>query len=397
MKKKLNISMFPALFIMLGFLLIHFTSSAQTITPTASKSTISTAELINYSLLVVAIVLGVGIMIISNALSTLSKEKMKGFLNKSKKLIPVLIISTLLVSNFTFAQGTSAQSPTSNALVWTEQYTTYILIAVILFEGIAYVFLAAGINRLSKPFIEKSQAEEAKSVLEPQKSFWDSFNESVAVEKEQDILLDHNYDGIKELDNDLPPWWKYGFYFSLAISVIYLMHYHVFGTGKLQYQEYESEMEEAKIKVEEYRRLAANNVDETTVSMADASGISDGKSVFAENCVACHGSLGEGASVGPNLTDAYWLHGGDIKDIFKTIKYGYPEKGMRSWQSELSPVQMQNLSSYILSIQGSNPPNAKAPQGTLYKAGQNDAGNEAGINQDSSSVAIPTIIDSTKL
>ncbi|HSC37770.1 MAG TPA: c-type cytochrome, partial [Chitinophagaceae bacterium] len=91
-----------------------------------------------------------------------------------------------------------------------------------------------------------------------------------------------------------------------------------------------------------------------------------GKTVFLQNCSPCHGKSGEGV-VGPNLTDDYWLHGGGVKDIFKTIKYGWPEKGMKSWKDDLSPTQIAQLSSFIKSLRGTHPPNGKEQQGELYQ------------------------------
>jgi cytochrome c oxidase cbb3-type subunit 3 len=206
------------------------------------------------------------------------------------------------------------------------------------------------------------------------KAWWNDldkkfFTKAVPVEKEADVLLDHDYDGIKELDNALPPWWKWGFYFTLVVGVIYLLRFHVWKTGPDPIQEYQNELAYAAKKAEAYRAAssAAGNeqVDETTVTLADAAGVAEGKKIFMQTCSVCHGSNGEGG-VGPNLTDQYWLHGGTINDVFKTIKYGVPEKGMQSWQKAYSPTQLKDLSSYIKSIGGTNPANAKAPQGNLF-------------------------------
>jgi cytochrome c oxidase cbb3-type subunit 3 len=131
-------------------------------------------------------------------------------------------------------------------------------------------------------------------------------------------------------------------------------------------QEYAAEMTAAKIQTDAYLAAAKDNVDENSVTQLDAAGAAAGKEIFTKTCVACHLAEGQG-SVGPNLTDDYWIHGGGIKDIFKTIKYGYPDKGMQSWQSTYSPVQIQQLASYIRTLKGTNPPNPKAPQGDLYK------------------------------
>jgi len=192
------------------------------------------------------------------------------------------------------------------------------------------------------------------------------FTKAVPVEKEADILLDHDYDGIKELDNALPPWWKYGFYFTIAVAALYLLRYHVWKTGPDPQQEYDKEMKIAAAQFEEYRKKGGDAVDEKTVTMADVTGIAEGDKLFHSNCFACHGAKGEGG-VGPNLADNYWLHGGTINDVFKTIKYGVREKGMQAWEKSYSPTQIKNLASYIKTLAGTNPPNAKAPQGDLLQ------------------------------
>jgi cytochrome c oxidase cbb3-type subunit 3 len=192
------------------------------------------------------------------------------------------------------------------------------------------------------------------------------FTKAVPIEKEADILLDHDYDGIKELDNGLPPWWKYGFYFTIAVAALYLLRYHVWKTGPDPQQEYDQEMKVAAAQFEEYRKKAGDAVDEKTVTMADVTGVAEGDKLFHANCFACHGSKGEGG-VGPNLADNYWLHGGTINDVFKTIKYGVREKGMQAWEKSYSPTQIKNLASYIKTLAGTNPPNAKAPQGDLFQ------------------------------
>jgi cytochrome c oxidase cbb3-type subunit 3 len=188
---------------------------------------------------------------------------------------------------------------------------------------------------------------------------------SVPIEREHEILLDHDYDGIQELDNMLPPWWVALFYITIAFGGIYWWYYHIRGDGNIMEQEYKMELVQAT----EDLKLMANRVDETSVKLlTEPDKLKSGEAIFIKNCVACHGKLGEGG-VGPNLTDAYWLHGGDIQSVFKTIKYGVPEKGMIPWQAQLSPSQIQEVASYIeKTLAGTNVPNGKAPQGELVAA-----------------------------
>ncbi|MCS6820772.1 MAG: c-type cytochrome [Microscillaceae bacterium] len=203
-------------------------------------------------------------------------------------------------------------------------------------------------------------------------SMWKAFEKrmtrAIPVSREHEIILDHNYDGIKELNNHLPPWWVYMFYATIAFSAAYLFLYHVIGFFPLSEAEYQAEVKQAEIQIAEYQKKNANSIDEKTVKIVKSEKeLAEGKNIYQSKCAACHGALGEGG-VGPNLTDEYWLHGGSINDIFKTIKYGVPQKGMISWQQQLKPVEIQNVANYILSLQGTNPPNAKPPQGQLYKA-----------------------------
>lgn len=253
-----------------------------------------------------------------------------------------------------------------------DMFTFYIMVAIILFE---VSFLAILLNILKR--LLKSATEEVEpitnTVKKPQeKNILDKLNASIEIEKEEQIMLDHNYDGIRELDNDLPPWWKYGFALTVVVAIIYLTHYHISKTGDLQTAEYTKEITKAKLEVEEYLKTSANNVDENTVKLLDkAEDIEAGKETFIANCTACHGKLGNGKlgendGAGPNLTDNYWLHGGGIAEIFKSIKYGWTDKGMKSWKEDLSPIQIAQVASYIKSLKGSAA-TGKAPQGDLYQ------------------------------
>ncbi len=194
------------------------------------------------------------------------------------------------------------------------------------------------------------------------------FTKAASLEKEADVLLDHDYDGIKELDNALPPWWKWGFYITIVVAGIYIFRYHITHSGLDPLQEYNKEMLAAAESLDNFKRNSKEAFDEKTVTLADAKGIAEGKKVFAGTCFPCHGANGEGNAVGPNLTDKYWLHGGSIGEVFKTITNGVPDKGMQAWGKTFSPADIRNITSFVLSLQGSNPPNAKAPQGNLYEA-----------------------------
>jgi cytochrome c oxidase cbb3-type subunit 3 len=207
-------------------------------------------------------------------------------------------------------------------------------------------------------------------------SFWQRqykrWTKNVPLEKEEDILMHHNYDGIQELDNSLPPWWVAMFYITILFGGIYMVYYHFAGIGLNSAEQYEYEIEIATKAKQAYLAKQANTVDETNaVMIEDEAELAIGEASFKSKCAACHGQLGEGG-VGPNLTDQYWLHGGDIKDVFRVIKYGVPEKGMIAWQNQMNPSEMIKVASYIKTLEGTNPPNAKEPQGELYQPEQAD-------------------------
>lgn len=188
---------------------------------------------------------------------------------------------------------------------------------------------------------------------------------SVDVATEAEMDMGHDYDGIRELNNPTPPWWRWGFYFSILFGVIYIWRFHISETAPLQLEELAIAEAEAAVAKEEYLKTAANNIDENNVKLlTDAGDIAAGKQFFSTNCAACHGPDAQGM-VGPNLTDDYWLHGGKVPEIFKTIKYGVPEKGMKSWKEDFSPKQMAQLVGFIKSIHGTNPPDPKAKEGEL--------------------------------
>lgn len=239
--------------------------------------------------------------------------------------------------------------------------------------GMFSMFRTLAKVQLSRIYQEQGLTEFKKAAKAPTQNFWKQMYKKltayVPVEQERDIQLDHDYDGIKELDNRLPPWWLAMFYISIAFSVVYLGYYHVWDIGKLQIAQYEQEMEDAEKAVAAFVSRQGDQVNENNVTVLSAEAeLAAGKEIFIGKCAVCHGQLGEGG-VGPNLTDNYWLHGGSINDVFSTVKYGVVEKGMIPWKDQLRAKEIQEVSSYILTLQGTNPPNAKEPQGDLFEGG----------------------------
>ena len=324
-------------------------------------------------LIITAIVFVFVIWILSQVLVTLSKSILKKRQGNSliKSLMLILLSSVLSSVAQSQTNTMTPDIPNSNNFGGLSSMNFYALATVIALELMVILFLSFMVRRAFRELTGQADA----AALKTRKTLkigtlWSRIDKNwmtkaVPLEEEADILLDHDYDGIRELDNALPPWWKYGFYITIVIAVIYVFNFHVWGIGKNPEQEYAEEMLEGKRIEELYKAKTKNLVDENNVVISDATGIETGKILYTQSCVACHGTKGEGG-IGPNLTDEFWIHGGTMNNIYNTLKIGYPEKGMQSWQTMFSPVQLKNLASYVKSIKGTNPPNPKAPQGIIF-------------------------------
>lgn len=234
---------------------------------------------------------------------------------------------------------------------------TLLVAGILLLAGTLYVYLV--VRKLIQP--------EAETTGEPL-TFWQRFAGLAPLKREKELVMDHKYDGIEELDNPTPPWFMGLFYGTIAIGVVYLLVYHVVGTGDVMVEEYTQEVAIAEKQREIYLTQVAGSINENTVTLTkDAKDLDAGKTLFNQYCTACHGQNAEGV-VGPNLTDEYWLHGGTIKAVYHTIMEGVPDKGMIAWKKQLNPLQIQQVASYILTLQGTNPANAKEPQGDKVAA-----------------------------
>ncbi|GAL66600.1 cbb3-type cytochrome c oxidase N-terminal domain-containing protein [Jejuia pallidilutea] len=250
--------------------------------------------------------------------------------------------------------------------------------AVLLFLLLVLLILIAIeaiIGALENVMLHKLDEEaKARFLAEKEKTFeftWlkETYNKLLGqkpIEEEGEIILDHNYDGIKELDNNLPPWWLYAFYASIVFAAVYLVRYHIF-EGPTQIDELQTELAQAKIEIEEYKKTAVDLVDENTVVvLTNPDDLKTGQSIFETNCVACHMADG-GGGIGPNLTDKHWILGGGIKNVFRTISEGGRSgKGMIPWKAQLKPSQIAKVASYVLTFEGTTPANPKAPEGDIW-------------------------------
>jgi len=248
-----------------------------------------------------------------------------------------------------------------------------VVLLVIILVGVVAIYLIRILNMLTVQ-AEKDRARRHGVAYVPRQSWWTKFvqqvNDAVPIAQESEIELDHNYDGIRELDNHLPPWWTWLFIGTIVWAAVYIFVYHFSEALPLQLEEYQQELSVAD---EQARQLKASQpqaeIDEEGLKFSnDPAIIEKGKTIFMNNaCGSCHRNDGGGNTIGPNLTDQYWLHGGDIKQIFHTVKNGVVEKGMPAWGKSMSPQSVLEVTYFVMSLQGTNPPNAKAPQGDLFK------------------------------
>lgn len=360
-------------------MLLPLVSVAQAATPAPYKNERYLMVAFAIFLFIVIIVLGKVVQAFTKIKGEKWREKRKG--NTTMLPFVFLLSTAALFSNGMYAaEEAVAEVAAEPFWLMTLPFDMVILFAVIILELIVILILV----KVQWNLIQEDKVAVVTEVVEKD-NWWAKFfakvNNTVPLEEEHTLDLNHDYDGIRELDNKIPRWWMYSFLGTILISFIYM--YRMFVSETLLDQEAELHQANiaAEIQMKDYLKNSANNVDENTVVMQDAAGIEAGKTVYSTmGCAACHGEQGEGNVVGPNLVDEYWIHKGSLKDIFYSIKYGWPEKGMKAWKDDMSPIQIAQLSSYLKSMQGSNPPNAKEPQGDKYTEDGGDAGGDKGTD-----------------
>nr|WP_315188435.1 cbb3-type cytochrome c oxidase N-terminal domain-containing protein [uncultured Flavobacterium sp.] len=288
-----------------------------------------------------------------------------------KKLIPVYVRVPLIFFAVLVAMEYFIDSGDRPAFIKFPMVSVFLF--VFLFLLIAIEITISAIDKITYQLLTDEQKAklEAASAISFTESQWyeklvKSLTKSEPIENEGQLLLDHDYDGIKELDNNLPPWWVYLFYACIVFSIVYLVRFEIMGADD-QEMELKKEMAQAKIEVAEYMKTAPDLMDEKTVTLlTDGADLAEGKTIFETNCAACH-RADAGGQIGPNLTDDNWVLGGGIKNLFHTVTNGGRDgKGMIAWKGTLKPKEIQKVASYIISLKGSNPADAKAPEGEVW-------------------------------
>jgi cytochrome c oxidase cbb3-type subunit III len=302
-----------------------------------------------------------------------------------KKLIPAYIRVPLIFAIVFAGMEYFIDSGAKPAFI--EYPMVSVFLGVFLFLLIAIEIVISAVDNVTYHLLtdeQKQQLEEAQSLPFTEGAFYQNLvkklSRSKEIEQESDIMLDHDYDGIKELDNVLPPWWVYLFYSCIVFAIVYLVRFEVIG-DYTQAEEFETEMAQADLDIKEYLKTAPDLMNKENVTLfTDAASLNEGKALFTTNCVACHKADGGGA-IGPNLTDEYWVLGGGIKNVFNTImEGGRSGKGMISWKDQIKPTDIQKIASYVLSLQGTNPKDAKPAEGDIW--------NEEGTSEAKAEVVI---------
>lgn len=336
-----------------------------------AKSSMSNPTAVTMLVLMILLLVVIGILanVVLNAADYFIEKNNSN--NSGAGTKAVALIGMLLISvTGAMAQTTDAAAApvVVESIAGLTPMAFYLMMSVIAIEVIIIFYMLYFLRSFLRREKARLTPEASFEMKQKRLTWWDKFNSFRPMQEESNIDLGHDYDGIRELDNRLPPWWLYGFYLCIVFAGIYLYRYHVAHSAPLSGEELQIAIEKGEAEKAAYLKTAANLVDENTVKLlTDEASLAEGKKIFLNPafCTACHRADG-GGNVGPNLTDEYWLYGGSIKDVFKTIKYG-TNKGMKSWKDDLSPLQMAQVSSYVLSLKGSNPKDAKAPQGDIYK------------------------------
>jgi cytochrome c oxidase cbb3-type subunit 3 len=296
------------------------------------------------------------------------------------KRINLFMAFSILSTSLLFAQE-AAETATQTGIN-PLNLIMYFIAGLLLFV----TFILYRVARHLRKFMKGQFATEEEKMYDSRSS-WEKIFQLKPVGTDKDTMINEPHDGIYELDNPPPPWFMFLFYGCVVFAIIYMVRFSITKDMPRQEDEYIAEIEEANIAKEARLALEGDLIDESNVVLATAAeDIAAGEALYVKKaCAACHGEKLEGkAGLGPNLTDEYWKHGGGVKEVFTTLKYGVLEKGMRAWDGELSPKKMQQVASYVLSMQGTNPPNAKAPEGDKWVPKEEPAETPAEQPQDSS-------------
>lgn len=279
-----------------------------------------------------------------------------------KKIAIPTAVALFFINNVALAQ--EAIKPAEKGLTFTE----IVFLGAVFIICISLLIITVTLYVLVKKLVNQKEGKTETQSLETEElTFWQKVMSLKPISMEKQMSLGHSYDGIDELSNPTPPWFMFLFYGTIAIAVVYLFVFHVIGDGKIMTTEYADELTMAEKQNELFMKKFSNSINENNVTLlVDSKALSKGEEAYQKNCVVCHGDKGQGG-VGPNLTDEFWIHGGDIKSIYHVVSEGVAEKGMISWKKALNSLQIQQVVSYMYQFRGTKPENAKEAQGDKYE------------------------------
>jgi len=345
----------------------------------------------NMALAVIAVIQLIAILSVGGIIKRLTRNtdyfvKLKQLKENTGAKAVILVMGFMGLASIVNAQEEAVRAEPPAFPDFFQDANTLLLLIVNIVLLMAFLYMTKLLKNtvaMLMPELEKEPEEE--TVAEPSQVMH-ALTDAVPLDREHEIMMDHEYDGIRELDNNLPPWWVWMFYATIAFGFVYLIYQHVLPYGLSQEEEYLAEVQQAEEAHEAYLAAAKNLVDENNVAMLTIpADLKAGQAIFKENCMQCHAADG-GGGVGPNLTDPYWIHGGSIVDVFTAVKYGFPTKGMISWESQLRPVEMAQVASYVKTLEGTTPAAPKDPQGELWVAP-----NESATPADSTGQDVPEV------
>jgi cytochrome c oxidase cbb3-type subunit III len=348
--------------ISLAFVISPIWSQSETITNSVGSifSSIATTDWI---LIFIAFFLLIPIFYMARIMSWSLKQYLEKMLNdKTRRNLSIALLFFLPIALSAQAMDTTTSAPASST-----NFLRMFLLGLIVMEVVVLTIFG---NIFYKQFnyFEKGPSPEQPDVKKESAlaRWWNKMNNFGPIEDEAKIDLGHNYDGIRELDNNIPAWFTGIFLATVLFGVIYMWRYHIAEISPLQIEEYKLEEEQAAIDHAQYLKTAGSTIDEATLAFSsEAADLENGKKLYLSNCANCHVADGGGAQ-GPNLTDKNWVYGCAPGDIYKSIKYGRP-KGMMAWKDNFNDKQITELMNYVHFLQGSKPASPKPAQGDECK------------------------------
>jgi cytochrome c oxidase cbb3-type subunit 3 len=316
-------------------------------------------------LLFIAFTLLIPIFYLSKILSLSLKDYIEKIL-ANKSVNNAVIVAIFMAPLALAAQATGAPAADQTSFLEGINFFRGFLLFIILCE---VVILAVYSHILYRQFHAHKVSSE-NSLVEGESNailrWWNKMNNFGSLQDDEKIDTGHNYDGIRELDNNVPAWFTAIFFATLIFGVVYLWRYHFAQISPLSAEEYLQEEEQADMEYAAYLKNSGSAVDESTLEfLDDKAQIESGKKLYIANCATCHIADGGGAA-GPNLADENWIYGCHATEVYKSIKYGR-KNGMMAWKDNFSDKQIIELTNYVNSLKGTRPANPKAAQGEICK------------------------------